>query len=168
MTLDVATESPAAPATLLDHALAAVGRGWEVFPLQPRAKVPLAGSHGFKDATTDEAQIRAWWAAHPDSNIGIATGKRSGFFVIDIDVRNGGAVSCAELVAAFGEFTPTVTVNTRSDGSRHLYYRMPADGRDVRNGKLADGIDVKGSGGYVVGAGSIHPETGAAYVYSDD
>src|SRR5262245_55728124 len=38
-------------------------------------KHPIAGlvPHGAKDATTDEAVIRGWWASGPDANVGIAT-----------------------------------------------------------------------------------------------
>jgi len=44
--------------------------------------------HGHLDATTDPAQIRRWWTAWPDANIGIATGP-SGLIVIDVDDREG-------------------------------------------------------------------------------
>src|SRR3990167_10472911 len=63
-------------------------KGWNVFPLVPNNKNPLT-QNGFKDATKNPDQIRAWWEDKPLANIGIATGKESGFFVIDIDVKNG-------------------------------------------------------------------------------
>jgi len=72
--------------SMLDEALTLAGCGFVVFPLHPRTKTP-ATEHGFKDATTDVAQIRAWWTKTPDANIGIATGEASGgLVVIDIDV----------------------------------------------------------------------------------
>ena len=37
--------------------------GLRVFPLQPRSKTPLPGSHGCHDATTDPATIRGWLAS---------------------------------------------------------------------------------------------------------
>jgi hypothetical protein len=43
-------------------------------------------SHGFKDATCDEATIRTWWTRWPNANIGIRTG--DGLVVIDIDVHD--------------------------------------------------------------------------------
>jgi len=55
-------------------------------PLVPGGKRPLT-DHGVKDATTDEATIRGWWARWPDANIGIATGH--GLVVIDVDRRRG-------------------------------------------------------------------------------
>jgi hypothetical protein len=39
--------------------------------------------HGVKDATTNRAQILAWWTRHPQANIGLATGHL--FDVLDVD-----------------------------------------------------------------------------------
>src|SRR5258708_38443309 len=64
--------------TALDYAL----RGWPVFPVQPRSKIP-ATLHGCKDATCDAERIALWWQHHPDCNIGIATG--IAFDVLDLD-----------------------------------------------------------------------------------
>ena len=52
--------------TMLDYALGYARRGWEVFPLAVRDKVPLIkGGNGCLDATTDEDQIKKWWASTP-------------------------------------------------------------------------------------------------------
>ena len=48
-------------------------KGFAVFPLKYRDKVPLT-RNGCKDATTDAAQIKAWWQKYPNANIGLATG----------------------------------------------------------------------------------------------
>jgi Bifunctional DNA primase/polymerase, N-terminal len=50
----------------LDAALRYANRGIPVFPCSPLDKKPLT-PHGFKDATTDEAQIRAWWTQWPNT-----------------------------------------------------------------------------------------------------
>src|SRR5205814_3311686 len=70
--LDAALSRPA-PA-LLPSALWYAESGLKVFPLQPGSKVPMPGSRGCKDATTDAARIRAWWRRTPDANVAIATG----------------------------------------------------------------------------------------------
>ena len=80
-----------------DYALQ-LGRGRRAFPCheapwtdkegKPRkAKEPYT-PHGFKDATRDIDQITRWWKRWPGALVGIATGKDSGFFAIDIDVKN--------------------------------------------------------------------------------
>jgi Bifunctional DNA primase/polymerase, N-terminal len=46
-------------------------------------------SHGLKDATTDQRQIRTWWTRWPNANVAIATGATSGFVVLDADGPEG-------------------------------------------------------------------------------
>src|SRR5215204_5002650 len=43
--------------------------------------------NGLNDATQKQAQIERWWQQWPTANIGLATGKASGRFVIDMDPR---------------------------------------------------------------------------------
>ena len=73
-----------------------------------------------------------------------------------------GKASLKELQAEHGRLPKTVTVKTGK--GRHLYFR--SDGARVGNsaGRLGKGIDVRGDGGYVVGAGSVH-YSGAIYRY---
>lgn len=75
--------------------------GFAVFPCKPRDKTPLA-THGCKSATVDSVRIRAWWERHPDANVAIATGARSGVVVLDVDPRHGGDKSLRELQLKHG------------------------------------------------------------------
>lgn len=142
---------------LLQAALWYAKRGWSVFPCVPGAKRPLA-AHGYKDATTDAAAIRAWWGRWPHANIGIATGA-AGLVVVDCDQKNGkrGLDEWRELRAELGLDDNTPTVETPS-GGLHVYYR--ANGHAVASGtdKLAVGVDVKAVGGYVVAPPSRTPQ----------
>ena len=165
--------------TRKSRALKYAGLGLHVVPLHtiadghcscasgPDCKHP--GKHprtpkGVKDATIRRKTIKAWWNKWPDANIGIATGARSGIFVLDVDGAVGKA-SLKVLQAEHEQLPKTVTVETGK--GRHLYFRC--DGARVGNsvGKLGEGIDVRGDGGYVVGAGSIHV-SGSTYTFVDE
>jgi len=122
---------------------------WPVFP-SGHNKAPLT-PNGHHDATTDREQIRRWWAKFPHAFIGVPTGAASGFFVIDIDMKNGkdGEAALRELAA--GRPLPKTVEDVTRTGGRHILFRMPP-GADVRNseGKLGVGLDVRGTGGYIV------------------
>jgi hypothetical protein len=143
--------------------------GLPVFPLVPRQKVPRV-AHGFYRATTDLYQIRRWWSAWPDANIGIPTGTPSGLWVLDVDPRHGGlqALDLLERHASDWGITNSLRATLRQHtGGRglHLCYQMPASpGGAPPNGACAGypGIDFKQTGGYIVVSPSIHP-SGWAY-----
>lgn len=134
--------------TLSNHARAYAARGWHVFPIRPGSKEPLT-AHGFKDATTDPAQIATWWRRWPDANIGVTTGA-SGLLALDVDPRHGGDESLRDLEAQHGPLPSAPEVSTAS-GGRHIYFRAPAN-VEVRSsaGRLGPGLDVRAQGGYVV------------------
>jgi hypothetical protein len=138
----------------LRAALAYAGQlHWPVFPLKPRAKEPLT-PHGYKDATLDEEIIRQWWAKWPKANIGIPTGIN--FWALDIDPRNGGDDSRAQLVAKHGALADTIRQMTGGGGNQYLY-EMPDQQKIGCYTAVWPGIDVKGEGGYIVVPPSIHP-----------
>lgn len=126
-------------------------RGVSVFPLAPRSKVPPAGTHGSLEASCDPDVARARWARAPRANVAIATGKKSGIWVLDVDPRHGGDVALANLEKEHGPLPLTVEVLTPS-GGRHLYFRWSASGLEIRNsaGRVGPGLDVRGEGGSVV------------------
>jgi hypothetical protein len=114
--------------------------------------------HGFKDATQDQDRIAAWWKRWQDANIGIPTGASSGLLVVDCDPRNGGPADRSELIERCGPIPETAEATT-GGGGRHLFFRY--SGGAVPKA-LGPGIDLKGEGGYVVAAPSIHA-SGNAY-----
>lgn len=149
--------------SFLDHALQYARLGWPVFPLQPKGKVPDGrfAPHGFKDATRDEAVICAWWTAEPEANIGVPTGAPSGFWVLDVDPRNGGNEELAALLETYrATGFATLMQRTGGGGVHYLFAHSP----HVRKGKLGKGLDVKRDGGYIVVAPSV---TQGAYAFDD-
>lgn len=141
---------------------------WRIFPLSAAEKQPLPGTHGYKDATTDPAQIERWWTLHPTSNIGVPTGVVNGIVVLDVDRGHtegiDGDDTVKTLEAKLGELPDTVQALTPS-GGYHLFFRYPAGrriGKAVGTGETA-GVDILGNGAYVVGVGSwCTPKQGGA------
>lgn len=129
-------------------------------------KHPIGGlaPQGVNNASTDLQTIREWWSLYPDANVGIATGDASGVVVLDLDDRHGGIATVEHLEARNEELPRTWVVET-GGGGLHVYFRMPA--ADVRNsaGAIGPGVDVRGSGGYVVAPPSTHA-SGTPYRWS--
>ena len=152
--------------TPLEHALAYSALGWRVAPVPVGFKYP----HGIDDwqvkATTDPERIRRYWALNPDHGICIATGPGSGIVAIDVDTYNGGGESWAELLARLGVDEPDTVEAVTGGGGRHLILAHPDDsGPVITNAAHAmpPGVDVRGEGGQIVVAPTIHPTTGARY-----
>lgn len=157
----------------LEAALTYGGMGLAVLPLAwiaggacscGRGGCPSPGKHpliqgGVLNAAREAAQIRAWWAKWPQANIGIATGKASGLFVLDVDGEEGEA-SLALLEGDYGPL-PESWEQLTGGGGRHLVFQRP-DLERVRNKvRLAPGLDVRGDGGYIVAEPSGHVSGGA-------
>lgn len=144
-------------------ALRLVEHGMAIFPCRPGDKQP-ATAHGVKDATTCRDTVARWWWQAPDFNIGLATGAISGVMVVDVD----GPDAEAELRKLEAQHSALpATVESITARGRHLFFKWPD--QDIRNsaGKLAPGIDIRGTGGYVVVPPSLHP-SGRRYAWSVD
>ena len=131
----------------LRQALAYASRGWPVFPCMHGRKIPLT-RHGFRDATTDEQRITAWFGSRPDWNLAIATGA-PGPDVLDVDQHGpagNGYAAFARLSKAGLADGAAAYVRTPS-GGLHAYFR----GSDQRNGHLpAHHLDFRSRGGYIL------------------
>jgi putative DNA primase/helicase len=92
--------------------------------------------------------VEQWLEETPDMGLAVATGIPSGILVCEYDPKNGGDTSYTEWAAEHGPFE--TETNMSPGGGYHFILQMP--NFDVRNihGKLAPGIDVKGTGGYHV------------------
>lgn len=151
-------------------------RGWSVVPVHTasggrcscgRADCPSAGKHPrvpwaeFQRAAPPAPVVEGWWRRWPGSNIGVVTGGVSGVVVLDVDPRNGGDASLAEMERCFGALPRTPEVRT-GGGGRHLWFRAPEQA--VPSRVVLPGLDVKGEGGVVIVPPSVHP-SGVRYAW---
>jgi Bifunctional DNA primase/polymerase, N-terminal len=154
-----------APSRLLAAALRYGALGWPVVPkhtpdvsggcLCARRPCSKPGKHprtrhGLHDASTDPAQIRAWWDLWPAANVGIATGR---LVVLDVDGPDG-RDALAELERTHGPLPSTLSAT--SGHGLHLYF----DAGELRirssAGALSSGLDVRGHGGTITAPPSLH------------
>ena len=142
-------------------------RGWAVLPLYTveggcctcgdvTCKLPgkhPRTQHGVTEASAHPWHINRWWRGWPTANVGIATGTASGLLVLNIDPRNGGDASFAQLQSKFADaFKEPLEVRTSVEG-RQFYFACsdPISSR----ANILPGIDVKADGGYVVAPPSL-------------
>ena len=161
------------PDRLLQAALRYASHGYRVLPLRPGTKIPIEQDWQI-NATTDPEQIVLWWTDTPRANIGLATGRESDLWVLDVDVKDGaeGERSLAKLQAKNKDLPPTRVIRTAS-GGLHLYFRFPEGEGEWRNsvtrrnpktgkrqGPLYPGLDVRADGGQVVAPPSVMRDGG--------
>lgn len=124
-------------------------------PVFPFALVPKSDGSGRFDkipcikgwseaSSLDGGQIREWWREWPQAYVGIPTGAVSGIWLLDID--RAGEPWRRENADRLGD---TLRYRTRS-GGWHYIYRLPA-GVQIGNssGRIADGVDTRGEGGFI-------------------
>jgi hypothetical protein len=102
--------------------------------------------HGFKDATTNPAELRGLWARSPGNLVGVSTGEASGFDVLDIDPKHQEAFDWCK--AHHKELPKTRAHKTRSGGVHVLFRHAP--GLRCSASRIARGIDVRANGGYII------------------
>lgn len=151
--------------SLYKYAIGYAERNLPIFPCQQRGKEP-ACSRGVHDATSNLDRIHSWWGSCNDLNIGLACGEPSGLFIIDVDGAEG-ETTLRKLEEVHDPLPPTREVITGRDGGRHAYFRLGKHGVCNSAGKLGPGLDIRGSGGYVLLPPSIHP-SGRPYCWSVD
>ena len=148
---EMATDRPSP----IDAAKGYLARGWSVLPLCSGEKWPLIRWEHLQHQRPSEQDVDEWFQRWPDANIGIVTGEISNLIVLDIDPKHGGDTSLERLEDKFRPLSATVEAVT-GGGGRHIYFAHPGSLTRNRAG-LAQGIDLRGDGGYIVAPPSIHP-----------
>jgi|SRR5579872_103104 len=168
--------------------------GIPVFPLAPRSKEPPAGLHFTEEATTDPKRIAEWNAIEPRYNVAILA-RPNEFCFLEFDVKGGMKAAAAEMGqeiprtrvqksgGGFGHYIFRQTEHTRRLGNRSVNLAESCVCTEKKNGEprkntcfCSAGAQVhhhhewfsfRGHNKYLVGAGSIHPDTGNRYRTND-
>lgn len=161
---------------MLTLALHYAEQGYPVFPCRAAddydhetgevlpEKAPLI-SNGHKGATLNERVIRELWKRNPGALVGIPTGERSGFWVLDVDVppkHEDGRPWLNHQQHKHGAFT-TKSAETGSGGLHFLFTHE----HGIRNADVATGVETRGEGGYFIAPGSVM-EDGRTYRWLTD
>ncbi len=155
--------------SLLEQAQSWIAQGIAVIPLRYRAKQPDgaalryvgsvdAGSRAtwepYKARLPELRELRPWFGSCYRRNLGVVTGWQD-LIVLDFDEVNEWVywgMWAAERGGAALAALDSYTVLTARGA--HVYLRC----QGVKAYSLAGMLDVKAGGGYVVGAGSVHPD----------
>lgn len=159
------------------HALSLARAGFHVFPLAAGEKTPAIS--GFKEvATRDPDAIRALFT-RPMFGIDICQGFGVGIYcgrfgddpaeslcVIDVDNKNGksGSAELNALAAPLG-LNPQTYMQATPTGGFHVVYRTRTPvgngvGSAGERSRWPPGLDIRGTGGYIVAAGTTLPGKG--------
>jgi hypothetical protein len=156
MTARPARSRPPRASRAGEAALRYAAHGWPVLPLHTPTRdgcscghpaCPKPGKHprtrrGLRDASSDPAQIRAWWTRWPHANVALATGR---LVIVDVD----GPAGRAALTALERAHAPLpVTLTAATGRGAHLYFDAGQQRIASSAGRLGDGLDVRGHGGY--------------------
>jgi hypothetical protein len=145
----------------------ALERGFAIIACLPHEKGPWAkySEHGCNSASRNKAVALKPWDDGTEANYGISCGP-SNITVLDAD---HGLTTEAEWLAWKKEqnLPDTLTVLSGRDGEMgiHMYYSGAVPTCGFKLGSVTG--ELKGSGGYVVGPGSVHP-SGKKYVILHD
>jgi hypothetical protein len=141
-------------------ALHMVEHGWSVIPLGRDSKSPIWDEWPNKGVATSEG-VRKLAAEYSNHNYGMF---REGVAVLDIDLKKDHKATLEseleKLYPILGYFEPRFMQKT-GGGGYHIPFHV--HGRVIHSQQLTDITEVKGWHSQIVGAGSVHPETGRRY-----
>ena len=133
---------------LMSWGLRYLKAGWSIIPIQTKSKLPLIDWKEFQTRRASEAELRSWLQKWPEMNVGLVTGPISSLAVVDLDGLEGMSFGRQKRLAS--------GVTSKTGSGRHLFYRWMGGLRNSAS-KIAEGVDIRGEGGYVVVAPSTHP-----------
>ena len=132
---------------LKSEAIRLAGLGYRVFPLAAGRKVPRRGINWREDATDDIERVEKWWSSYPKANIGLNT---EDLLVLDIDDINGEWFRDVSTRPEIFETLAAAPVSLTPGGGRHYFFSCGSERRKNTVGHIAEKVDTRGEGGYVV------------------
>jgi hypothetical protein len=125
-------------------------------------KRPLHGAW-----TVTRYSTKAVLAEQANSGRNIGVRLKADQLIIDVDPRNGGTPAFEELCAELEIDPLRFPKVTTGSGGAHYYMTKPEDVPVRDSLECFPGVEYKSKGRQVVAAGSVHPDTGALYVWDD-
>ncbi|SRR6266566_843101 len=145
-----------------------IERGVPVIPLRPRTKIAFSPDWPTL-ATTDSAQILRWDTEFPNANCAaVAKAESNGTWILEID----DPAMWSRIQKETGQKFPQTFIVRSRPGRGHLYWRHNNASIELAAAKSYYSLkDVNGkeqcsarlNHAYVVGPGSVHPETQVVY-----
>jgi hypothetical protein len=119
------------------------------------------GKHpqGSPKPTLDLTAIKGW----PKDGYSIGIYPDASFFVLDIDAKDKGLTTLAQWEVDHGRLPQTPTVRT-GGGGFHFYFKAPKGVALKNKVKVAQGVDIRARGGFVVAPPSMH-KSGTPYAW---
>jgi len=133
---------------ILSTACKIASLGAKIFPLIPNGKTPTKS--GWMDMATSKPDEIETMLMNKRLNYGVTN-----ILAIDVDQKNGknGVASINQLIGVLGELPQTLTVSTPSGGYHYYFQAIHEIGNSI--GKIGEGLDIRSTGGYVVGPESV-------------
>ena len=149
--------------SILDWARFYSSLGWSVIPILPQGKKPALNTWiEYQNRRATDEELQAWFAPGKN-NIGVVTGAISGIFVLDGDGEEG-----VERLERLDQRGLPETIRSFTARGEHRLFQHPGGGVRISNRTgVEPGLDVRGDGGYIVVAPSIHP-SGHRYCWDVD
>lgn len=113
-------------------------------------KVPLVKWKG--DSSTDRDTIIAMFEARGSraKYIGAVMGTRSGLFAVDFDLYKGPKARQYMDTLMLSKALPPTRIHETMSGGLHYIYSLKAGQKMPRNAVPADGVEIRGEGGYII------------------
>jgi hypothetical protein len=152
------TASTSTATNFFDRAVTITERGFSTIPLN--GKIPLT-PQGAKDRQRDLFALSQWGEQFPTANAAIVADDEYVILESDNEAR------LTEWLAKLGVKIPRTFKQGARDNRPHWVFKRPAFDTS-RNPTIHGVFEFKGHNTYIVGFGSIHPDTGQEYRILED